>query len=119
MTKTFRIDRFESTGLGQVVLRLVGPLTVETSSYLNTVFCDESTNTLIVDLEQVPYVDSVGLGSLAGVYVSSQKAGKRVAFTGANRRVLQLFKISKLDSVFLSFPTLDKAVDALNNAGTA
>ena len=117
--EALHIQRFEGAAEGQCVLRLVGPLTAATTSPLENVVRGEDADTLIIDLTQVPYVDSVGLGSLVGAYVSCQKAGKRIALSGANRRVVQLFEITKLDSFLLSFPSLDEAVEALTNSATA
>jgi anti-sigma B factor antagonist len=117
--EALQIERYEGPTGGQRVLRLVGPLTASTTSPLQSVVCNEDANTLIIDLTRVPYVDSVGLGSLVGAYVSSQKAGKRIALSGANRRVMQLFQITKLDAFFLSFPSVEQAVKALTSAAVA
>jgi anti-sigma B factor antagonist len=119
VSEDLHIQRFEGAAEGQCVLRLVGPLTARTTSPLENVMRGEDATTLIIDLAQVPYVDSVGLGSLVGAYVSCQKAGKRIALSGANRRVVQLFEITKVDTFLLSFASLEQAVEALTNAGNA
>jgi len=113
------IERFEGAVEGQQVLRLIGPLTSSTTFPLHTALRDHDVKTVILDLTQVPYADSVGLGTLVGAYVSWQKAGKPVALSGANRRLQQLFHITKLDTFFLSFPTLQDAVAALTTAHSA
>jgi len=113
------IERFEGAVQGQRVLRLKGPLTVATSSPLQNAVRGEEAETMILDLAQVPYIDSVGLGSLVGAYVSCQKTGRSIALSAVNPRVLQLFQITKLEPFFLLFPTLKDAVEALTNAGRA
>jgi anti-sigma B factor antagonist len=101
------------------VLSLRGPLTLENvPPFLNAVR-RESAPTMILDLSGVPYLDSSGLGSLVSAYTSCQKAGRRVALTGVNPRVLKVFEITKMEPVFLMFPTLSDALEALTNAGTA
>ena len=101
------------------VLSLRGPLTMENvSPFLNAVR-RESAPTMILDFSGVPYLDSSGLGSLVRAYTSCQKAGRRVALTGVNKRVMKVFEITKVEEIFLMFPTLSDALEAFTNAGTA
>ena len=106
-------------GEKQGVLRLKGPLTVTTSGLFENAIRREHSGTVIFDLSQVPYVDSAGLGSLMAAYISCQKAGRKVALTGVNDRVLKLFEITRVDSIFLMFPTLWEAIEALTGAAQA
>jgi anti-sigma B factor antagonist len=101
------------------VLSLRGPLTVENvPPFLNAVR-RESAPTMILDLTGVPYVDSSGLGSLVSAYTSCLKSGRRVALAGVNQRVLKVFEITKVEPIFLMFPTLSDALEAFTNAGSA
>jgi anti-sigma B factor antagonist len=118
LTEPLTIERFEGANRERV-LRLTGPLTAATAQPFQNAVRSENAGTIILDLSHVPYIDSTGLGSLVGTYVSCQKSGRRMALTGVNQRVWQLFQITKLDPFFLIFPTLKDAVDALTNAGTA
>jgi anti-anti-sigma factor len=113
------IERFEGANYQQRVLRLTGPLTAATSQPFQNALRSENAGTIILDLSQVPYMDSCGLGSLVGTYVSCQKSGRRMALSGVTPRVWQLFQITKLEPFFLVFPTLTAAVDAMTNAGSA
>ena len=79
----------------------------------------ESAPTMILDFTGVPYLDSSGLGSLVSAYTSCQKAGRRVALTGVNQRVMKVFEITKVEPIFLMFPTVSEALEALTNAGSA
>ena len=81
------------------VLSLRGPLTMENvSPFLNAVR-RESAPTMILDFSGVPYLDSSGLGSLVSAYTSCQKAGRRVALTGVNKRVMKVFEITQVEMV--------------------
>ncbi len=119
MSEPLEIERLgESSGPGILFLR--GPLTYENlQPFQNAVRREERFQTMILDLTDVPYVDSSGLGSLVSAYVSRQKAGQRVALSGVNDRVLKLFEITKMESLFLIFPTFDDAIVALTSAGHA
>ena len=107
-------------GEGQGVLFLRGPLTMENLLlFQNAMRREADSGTVILDLSEVPYIDSAGLGSLVSALVSRQKAGRRVALSGVNERVLRLLEITRVESIFLIFETLDHAIAALSGAGQA
>ena len=105
--------------LDQGVLSFHGPLTMENAPQFLNAVRRESASTMILDFSGVPYLDSSGLGSLVSACTSAVKSGRRIALTGVNKRVLKVFEMTKLEQVFLMFPTLSDAVEAFTNAGTA
>jgi anti-anti-sigma factor len=113
------IDRFHGGGHNQDVLCLKGPLTLYTHSSLQNAVRTEAASTVILDLAEVPYVDSSGLGALVSAHVSLHKSGKHLVLSGVNSRILKLFEITRVDSLFLIFPTLDEAIDTLSNSANA
>jgi len=113
------VERFGPVA-GQGVLCLRGPLTLENLfSFQNAIRREEHAETMILDLTDVPYIDSSGLGSLVTTYVSRRKAGRQVALTGVNDRILKLFEITKVETFFLIFPTIDDALEALTGSAQA
>ncbi|MGA7380580.1 MAG: STAS domain-containing protein [Terriglobales bacterium] len=113
------VERLGAIG-GQGVLCLRGPLTMENVlPFQNAIRREEKEESVIVDLSEVPYIDSSGLGSLVSAYITRQKAGHRVALSGVNERVFRLLEITKTESLFLMFETLDDAVAALSGAAEA
>jgi anti-sigma B factor antagonist len=112
-------EPLEIERLDEGVLSLHGPLTMENVQPFMNAVRRESAPTMILDFTGVPYLDSSGLGSLVSAYTSCQKAGRRVALTGINQRVLRVFEITKVEPIFLMFPTVSDALEALTNAGTA
>lgn len=101
------------------VLRLRGPLTMENLPSFQNAVRREAAPTIFLDLTEVPYVDSAGLGSLVSAYISRHKSGQRVVLSGVNDRVLKLFEITRVEPLFLIFPTLGDAIGALLNSGSA
>ena len=95
------------------------PLTMENVSLENVslfqgaIRREESFSTVILDLSDVPYIDSTALGALVSAYVSRQKLGRRVVLSGANERVSKMLKITSVDSLSLTFPTLEDAIGGL------
>jgi anti-anti-sigma factor len=51
------------------------------------------------DLKGVPYMDSTGLGMLAGHYARCQSKGIRLSITGVNPRVQELFRLTGMEKV--------------------
>ena len=115
----FEVERLFSDVGGQGVLRLKGPLITQNLPDFQNAIRRENARTVILDLTEVPYMDSSGLGSLISAYVSGHKAGRRMALTGVNARILNLLEITKMEQLFLIFPNLSDALDGLSNPGMA
>ena len=94
------------------VLCLRGPLTAENLAPFQNAIRNEAGPVVILDLTEVPYMDSAGLGSLVSAYITCHKSGCQVVLVGTNDRMLKLFEISRVESLFPMFPTLDDAIGA-------
>lgn len=89
---------------GQRVLRCKGPLTMGTLFAFQSALRSETAVTVIVDLSEVPYIDSAGLGSLVMAQVSYQRGGRQLALAGVNERVRTLLKMTKVEQLFGILP---------------
>jgi anti-sigma B factor antagonist len=56
------------------------------------------------------FIDSTGLGDLAGLRATAVKAGGNVKLAGLSKRLLELLVLTRMDLVFEIFPTADEAV---------
>ena len=54
---------------------------------------------VIVDLSEVQYIDSTGLGIFVGVLKASDSNGSSLTLTGMSERIKRLFVITGLDEV--------------------
>src|SRR6266436_7299559 len=113
------VERYEGVADDQRILLLRGPITMETAPQFERAVHHERAETMILDLSDVPYIDSVGLGSLVAAYVSHQKTGRCLVLTGVTPRVMKVLKITNVYNFFMTFPTTWEAVEALANTGTA
>ncbi len=92
-----------------VIFRLAGPFTARdmysslTPNQVRQIFETlpekKQPSAQIFDLSGVPYMDSIGLGMLVSLYVSSRGKGVRMSITGCTPHVIELFKLTKVDSV--------------------
>jgi len=61
---------------------------------------DEGHLEFILNLAKVPYIDSSGLGQLISILTAIRGKGGRLVLLRPTDHVQQLFRISKLDTVF-------------------
>ena len=54
----------------------------------------------VINMAEVPYVDSFGLGQLITIWTSIQRVGGKMTLLWPTPQVQKLFQLSKLDSVF-------------------
>lgn len=64
---------------------------------------------IILNLEDVDYIDSVGLSTLVSSYTSARKQGGDLKLLHLTKRVRDLLQITRLITVFESFDTLEEA----------
>ena len=74
---------------------------------------------ILLNLAGVSYVDSSGVGQLTGALASAQRLGVSLKLLGPNTRVLNLMKMSKLDTVFDIIGDEATAVASFSKAAAA
>lgn len=67
---------------------------------------------VILNLSDVNYIDSGGLGTLVGVYSSARASGADIKLAGLGQRVRDVLQITKLVTVFEVYDTEQKALAA-------
>ena len=63
---------------------------------------------VIIDLSQVDFVDSSGLGAVVGA-MKQLGRGRRMDLVGLSPSVEKVFRMTRMDSVFRIFKNLDEA----------
>jgi anti-anti-sigma factor len=72
----------------------------------------ESAPLVVLDLTEVPYMDSAALGSIVNAHVSRLNHKQRLALVGVCDRVATLFKVVRVDTVLAIYPNLSEALQA-------
>jgi anti-sigma B factor antagonist len=67
---------------------------------------------LVVDLSDVAFLDSTGLGALVEARAATSEAGGTLPIVCGQERILKRFTITGLDGVFDIYPTVDEALAA-------
>lgn len=105
-----KVDREEGKVPGTLIIRLTGPLTLLNIFDLQAQFRTAPPTPLtILDLTGVPYMDSAGMGVVVNYHVHCQNKGGRFIAAGVSPRIMELFKITRVDKVISMAPTAEEA----------
>jgi anti-sigma B factor antagonist len=112
-TDRLQLELRDGPAPGLRVAVLNGALTLSTLfDFQNFTHSDES-ETLILDMSAVPYIDSAGLGSIIGAYVSRERDARKLALAGVNDRVKMVMTVSGVEQLFAMYPGVAEAQAAL------
>jgi anti-sigma B factor antagonist len=103
------------------VVKISGEIDVFTSPRLREELLDiieDGALHLVVDLGDVTFLDSTGLGVLVGIYHRLRARDGTMAFMGVNDRVRRVFHVTQLTKIFVLHRSLDDAI-AAHEAATA
>jgi len=102
------------------VCRPVGELDAYTVGQFRESLGDLATaGRLLIDLSEVPFMDSAGLGALIGGIRRAREAGGEVAVACSRPTLTRLLHTTGFDRIVPVTETLDEAVAALAAAGAA
>lgn len=104
------IDRPEQ---GVVVLAPSADIDMSRSPELRTAIRQEmgaGVHKMIVDLDDVQYMDSSGLATLVEAMRNAGKTDTKLVICSMSQKVSAIFEIARLDSFFSIVDTLDEAV---------
>jgi len=91
------------------ILRLKGPLTLATLHALTESLREIGNVDTVIDVSQVPYIDSGGLGAILGHWAQTKRTFHKFALTGATPRIHVLLEITKVNTVLPMFRTAEEA----------
>jgi len=100
---------------GVTVLALKGRITVGEVTPVRekiTQLLAEGRNNIVLDLANVDYIDSTGLGNVVISYTQVQKAGGALKLLNLNKRNVELLALTRLHTIFEVFA---QETDAVNS----
>jgi anti-sigma B factor antagonist len=69
---------------------------------------------IVLNLAEVNYIDSSGIGTLVGLYTSARNAGGEIKLASLTNRVKDVLQITKLGLIFEFYDTADQAASSFN-----
>ena len=74
---------------------------------------------IVLELGEVAYMDSAGLGALVGLYTSARNAGGDIKLANLSPRLRDLLQLTRLYSAFEVFDTAEEAAAAFARSASA
>ncbi|APX13339.1 STAS domain-containing protein [Tateyamaria omphalii] len=75
---------------------------------------DNENDTVVLDLSEVQFIDSSGLGAIVAA-MKQMGQSRKLALAGLTPTVEKVFRLTRMDSVFPVFSTLDGALTELKH----
>jgi anti-sigma B factor antagonist len=104
------VDRKEGSTPETTIFSLSGPLTLRNMfDFQSQLRSGPTPAVTILDISQVPYMDSAGMGLVMNQYVHCKTKGLKLIVAGANNRVMDLFEVTKVSTILPLAATVEEA----------
>lgn len=80
---------------------------------------NEGVKRFVIDLKDVTYVDSSGIGAITYCHGKIAQKGAHCAVAGAKGLVMEVFRLTRVDTVVPFFPDVESACAALAKSASA
>ncbi len=91
------------------VLRLHGPLLLGNFFPFQTMVRANTADLLVIDLSDVPYIDSAGIGCLVGAQVSRDNSHRKLVLVGVSDRLRTALQVTKVEQLFRYAASVEEA----------
>lgn len=85
-------------------VKLIGEVDIYNANELKTklteVLNSNKGNKVVINLSELEYIDSTGLGIFINMYELAQKENTKILLTKVRSKLMQLFKTTGLDNIF-------------------
>jgi anti-anti-sigma factor len=89
-----QIDSLAGFHEGERILKVNGPLVISNFFEFQQTVREDKSPLLIIDLADVPYMDSAALGSILGIHVSCGRKQTKYALINVVPRIGTMFDVS-------------------------
>ncbi len=110
MAEPLTIIETDGPVVGTRILTLSGPCTLSELFEFKSILRARTAPVTLLDLTQVPYMDSAALGLIIGLHVACEAEHRKYALIGVCPRIKTLFQVAKVDSFLITVDTVDAAL---------
>ncbi len=99
---------------GATIISLSGNLDIETSGKFKELalkWCKKSQKGIVLDLREVDYIDSIGLGSIISVFNRCVSHKKKMAIVVGEDEVKRSIHMAKLDKLIDLYESVSNALE--------
>jgi anti-anti-sigma factor len=104
-----KIESIPGVHAGIRILRLSGPFTIQGVFEFQSIFRSGTDPITLIDLTEVPYMDSAALGAIVGVHTSSQTHHRLYALVGVSERLRTLFEVGGVEGILVTYASVEEA----------
>lgn len=98
------------------ILVIDGMLTLGSDQHFAEVFHQEiarGRKKIILDMTKVKYIDSLGIGQIAGGYTSLEESNGKLVLARINEKIRQLLRLTGLQDHIKAYDTVEDAIHNL------
>jgi anti-sigma B factor antagonist len=99
---------------GESILVVKGAFTSGSSAVFSDALAAIDSPRVIVDMTDVPLLDSMAVGTLVRAFVSCHNSGRKLALVGASHRVSNVLHLTGVAPLFQTYATVAEAEAALS-----
>lgn len=96
-----------------VICCLRGSATMDVCSQLNEELsrvAEHKPKVLVIDLSELNFICSLGLGSIVAAYLHARRYEGRVCLAGVQPAVKEVLDVTRLTTILTAFPTVEAAI---------
>ena len=113
MRTNLQISPANGSRTGRRVMRLAGKLGIETVPAFLAAARAETAAVLILDMGDLEYMDSSGVGALLQIHVSMAKGNRQLVLASVPEKVRLVLEIARLQSIFPMYSSVAIAEELL------
>ncbi len=110
----FQVASRSGTSEDIQILDLDGAITFSQAAMFQEAVAKARAPYLILDLTDVPSLDSTAVGALVRAFVTCNKSGRKLALVGLSHRVRNVLQITGVDPLFDAYATVADAEQSLH-----
>lgn len=115
----FRMEWLPDDQPGVRILKLSGPLTVNAVFDFEDAMRQPPQGATIIDLTDVPFMDSAAMGSLLSLHVSCKRDQRAYVLLGVGDRLKTLFRVSGVSNLLVVADSLEQAKAVIGRPASA
>ncbi|CAM2065918.1 Anti-sigma factor antagonist [Sulfidibacter corallicola] len=98
------------------IIAIDGMVTIGSDQKLADTFREQiarNRHQIVLDMTRVKYIDSLGIGQIAGGYTSLDEVGGQLVLARTNTKIKELLRLTGLQNHIKTFDTVEDAIQAL------
>jgi len=108
-----RIESRAGAREGVRIIKLDGPFVLQGVFEFQSTVRSGNDAVTIIDVTEVPFMDSAALGAVMGLHTSCQRQHRGYAVVGASERLRTLFDVAGVSNILVTYRTLAEAQEKL------